>query len=410
MSPSSLLVVADDLSGAAECAAALARAGRPAPLVLHGDFPATGSWVADTDTRALPALVGSHIAADALRRAAGGRPDRPFLFKKIDSTLRGHVAAELGATLALPELVQLAVVCPTLPAQGRTLAKGVLHIHGQPQVDREGAPLELPKLLRACGLPQALLQPTAETSPEQLARELRAALQAGTRIVVVDADSEDDLRRLAQALVAVAQQARLLGVGSAGLARALAGQLLGPGASGGAGALPAPPGPLVTLVGSFNSVTGRQIEELAREPDVHQVRLNASIWCARRDVVAEEIELAQGLAAQGRCVVLAATGVIPVESSRELVRCMAAGSASLIRQAAALVLTGGDTARAVLDGLGIEQLEVQGELEPGVCLSRSGPGGPVIVTKAGGFGDSRSLVRVLRHFRPLAAVAPGTAP
>ncbi len=109
-------------------------------------------------------------------------------------------------------------------------------------------------------------------------------------------------------------------------------------------------------------------------------------------------------------MVLAATGVIPVESSRELVRCMAAGSASLIRQAAALVLTGGDTARAVLDGLGIEQLEVQGELEPGVCLSRSGPGGPVIVTKAGGFGDSRSLVRVLRHFRPLAAVAPGTAP
>ncbi len=165
MSPSSLLVVADDLSGAAECAAALARAGRPAPLVLHGDFPATGSWVADTDTRALPALVGSHIAADALRRAAGGRPDRPFLFKKIDSTLRGHVAAELGATLALPELVQLAVVCPTLPAQGRTLAKGVLHIHGQPQVDREGAPLELPKLLRACGLPQACCSPRPRRRP-----------------------------------------------------------------------------------------------------------------------------------------------------------------------------------------------------------------------------------------------------
>ena len=69
------------------------------------------------------------------------------------------------------------------------------------------------------------------------------------------------------------------------------------------------------------------------------------------------------------------------------------------------MLTGGDTARTVLERLGIERLQVIGELEPGICLSRQDSGGPAIVTKAGGFGDRHSLVRVLRYLRGNAAAA-----
>jgi 4-hydroxythreonine-4-phosphate dehydrogenase len=105
-------------------------------------------------------------------------------------------------------------------------------------------------------------------------------------------------------------------------------------------------------------------------------------------------------AKRGQSIVLAATGAVPVASTRELVHRMAAAADPLIRQASALMLTGGDTARAVLDRLGIQRLQVLGELEPGICLSRSGASAPAIVTKAGGFGDGHSLVRVLRHFRP----------
>jgi uncharacterized protein YgbK (DUF1537 family) len=62
-----------------------------------------------------------------------------------------------------------------------------------------------------------------------------------------------------------------------------------------------------------------------------------------------------------------------------------------------LVLTGGATARAVLELLHITSLTVCGEIEPGVpwCVA-SGPSGPVtVVTKAGGFGDERTLQRAV---------------
>ncbi|MGQ0651129.1 MAG: nucleotide-binding domain containing protein, partial [Betaproteobacteria bacterium] len=89
-------------------------------------------------------------------------------------------------------------------------------------------------------------------------------------------------------------------------------------------------------------------------------------------------------------------------STRALAQAMAAAAGGVIRQASTLVLTGGDTARTVLDHLGIERLDVLGEVEPGICVSRgSRPNTPCVVTKAGGFGDKGALLRVVRQFEAL---------
>src|SRR5689334_16118636 len=117
-----LQVIADDLSGAAECAAALAQASvSPAPLVVRGPLPVGGNWVVDSDSRAQDAPVAAARVAAIVRDASSHRAAGDLLFKKIDSTLRGHVAAELRAVLEVPEAVQAAIVCPALPTQGRTL-------------------------------------------------------------------------------------------------------------------------------------------------------------------------------------------------------------------------------------------------------------------------------------------------
>lgn len=397
MPPVNLHVLADDLSGAAECAAALAMTScQPAPLVLSGPLPSTRHWALDIDSRAMPATAAADLAARALREAGAG--GAALLFKKIDSTLRGNLAAEVRAMLAMRDLTDAVVVCPTLPSQGRTLHEGVLHIYGQPQLADDGRPLDLLKLLAVADPERRLLRPRGETAAE-LAAQIVASVRAGARILVVDAASDGDLCRLAQALVVARDGCRLLAAGAAGLARALADELVAPAQP----AVPAPgaarEGSLVAVVGSFNSVTGRQVEEVAAESDVHLVRLNASLWLTCSDQVASELSKAEERAADGKSIVLTATGTMPVQSNRELVRCMAAAAEPLIRRAAILVLTGGDTARTVLDRLGVQQLQVWGELEPGICLSRNGADAPVIVTKAGGFGDNGSLLRVLRHFR-----------
>jgi 4-hydroxythreonine-4-phosphate dehydrogenase len=66
----------------------------------------------------------------------------------------------------------------------------------------------------------------------------------------------------------------------------------------------------------------------------------------------------------------------------------------------ALVATGGETARAVSQALGVTRIDLAGQLEPGVVYGRfaDGPACPV-VTKAGTFGDEGSLIRAVRALR-----------
>jgi 4-hydroxythreonine-4-phosphate dehydrogenase len=65
-----------------------------------------------------------------------------------------------------------------------------------------------------------------------------------------------------------------------------------------------------------------------------------------------------------------------------------------IHHAGALVLTGGDTARAVLQTIGVNALRVWGEAEPGVPFSTAmGAWEGTVITKAGSFGDPSTLMR-----------------
>ena len=61
-----------------------------------------------------------------------------------------------------------------------------------------------------------------------------------------------------------------------------------------------------------------------------------------------------------------------------------------------LVLTGGDTARAVLQSMGISGLVVLGHVELGIPVSRSQLSNLRVVTKAGAFGDDHSLSRAVQ--------------
>jgi uncharacterized protein YgbK (DUF1537 family) len=94
-----VLILADDLTGAADCAAAfLGRAAR-VTLILDGRrSPRRGVVAIDLDTRSRTKRAACRITRRAFRSQAAKRA--PILFKKIDSTLRGHVAAELAAARA----------------------------------------------------------------------------------------------------------------------------------------------------------------------------------------------------------------------------------------------------------------------------------------------------------------------
>ena len=128
-------VVADDLTGAADSSAPFADRGWQTTVWL-GDAaarPARTPVLAAvvTDSRSADARGARFATANATRLMRGAGFDRLFL--KVDSTVRGPIAAQVAGALdawreAHPDAV--AVVCPAYPTMGRTVVGGRVLVHG----------------------------------------------------------------------------------------------------------------------------------------------------------------------------------------------------------------------------------------------------------------------------------------
>ena len=132
-----MIVIADDITGAAEMAGIAHEAGYDVRLVCGGDTATSGTTVIATDTRS---MTEDEAIAETRRITAhfsSAKPDSSFfilhssLFKKTDSALRGHVVAELK-TLMETMGYQRAVYLPANPSKGRIIKDGVYYINGTP--------------------------------------------------------------------------------------------------------------------------------------------------------------------------------------------------------------------------------------------------------------------------------------
>jgi len=378
-------IIADDLSGACDAGALFAGRGPVGVFVAPGLPDARRPAAAvDTESRTL----APPDAAARVRRSAAGLEERlrgGRLFKKIDSTIRGNVAAELDALMSATGATT-ALVCPAFPAQGRTVVHGLLSVLGVPahegaagrDPDYPGASSDLVEIFsRDSSRPVSLLPLKEIRSPlEDLAR----ALAERSGVVVADAEVDTDLDALARA--ALGHPGILLG-GSAGLARGAASAW---GYTAPAPALPAPGGWLV-VAGSRHPATRAQIDALEtagaagvrlggrREPDLAKV---VSAIRAGRPAFVSSDDAAEG--------------------TREDIAARLAGAATRVLSEASpavFAITGGETAHAVMQALGARRLELDGAPASGLALGRlvvNEVSTLPILTKAGGFGPPELFV------------------
>jgi uncharacterized protein YgbK (DUF1537 family) len=109
-----VLIIADDLTGACDAAAPFASRALPCKVVAYS-----------TETRDLgEAHIGARMQDVAI--AAGGAR---VVFKKIDSTLRGNIRAEIEAAMKVFQRSR-AIVTPAFPDLGRTVKGGCLYVNG----------------------------------------------------------------------------------------------------------------------------------------------------------------------------------------------------------------------------------------------------------------------------------------
>jgi uncharacterized protein YgbK (DUF1537 family) len=123
-------VIADDLTGAAEIGAVGLRHGLRAEIIRSG-LPngQTDIVCFDTDSRSCSSNDAAKRAAAAARwlREAGAK----WIYKKVDSVLRGHVVTEVEAAMHQLKLDR-ALLLPANPSLGRTIRDGHYFIHGKP--------------------------------------------------------------------------------------------------------------------------------------------------------------------------------------------------------------------------------------------------------------------------------------
>jgi uncharacterized protein YgbK (DUF1537 family) len=405
-------VVADDLTGAGDCVVQFARAGWRSHLALGQALPAgeRTAVAVVTDARPLDDDAAARATADAVRSLAQAGSQR--LYVKIDSTMRGSVAGQVAGALAAwreQEPGAFAVVCPSYPALRRTVSGGVLLVDGAPVATTAAGhdpvtPVHDSDLTTL--LPGAVRVSADGDAPTLALRLAEAGEVAGT--VVVDAVEDADLDHLADAVALLGALA--VPVGSAGLAGALA-----PRWNGG-GERPEPPRVAVdralVVLSSLNEVSREQADELLRaEPGTHVLVPDPAVGADKA--------VTEWLAGLGPGT-LPATVLVrtpepdpepaagPAPAGRERAAQAADALAELVAAVTArthpdaIVLIGGDGARAVLTRLGARSVQVAGSVAEGVPLGHleGGPSdGTVVVTKAGGFGTPRTVVDVLANLR-----------
>ena len=165
--------------------------------------------------------------AEAAERvsAVAGRVRSGSWFKKIDSTLRGPIGAEIDALMRATGAAT-AIVCPAFPAQRRVVLDRVLLVGGVPVAETPiardpqfpGGASSVIDLLRP-QLDRALAWiPIDQLRAGGEALAARVRRLAGTAIIA-DAETDADLDALVEAAFAVTPAPLL--VGSAGLESAL---------------------------------------------------------------------------------------------------------------------------------------------------------------------------------------------
>jgi hypothetical protein len=133
-----IVVVADDLSGAAELAGIAFARGFSAEVQRQRFEPASAAEViaVDTDSRGLPAEAAADRVREAARALLATKP--AWMYKKVDSVLRGNVRPEIESLVSVTGHGR-AVLAPANPSRGRTIEGGRLLIRGLPLEETEFA-------------------------------------------------------------------------------------------------------------------------------------------------------------------------------------------------------------------------------------------------------------------------------
>ncbi|RDD54031.1 MAG: four-carbon acid sugar kinase family protein [Candidatus Korarchaeota archaeon NZ13-K] len=352
-----VLIIADDLTGALDTTC---RFGKGSAVLLSGEADADFVGVT-TDSR----LLRPEEARSRVREILNLFPSWQYLYKKVDSTMRGNVGAELGE---ICEFLNAEMpFTPAYPEQGRIVIDGTLYVRGK-LLEETSYAKELP--ITSSNILEILRSTT----------NLRVGYWEDRDAMIRTFRNIRERRDLSEAMETIIDEGLRVMGGSAGLAIELS-EFLGCERGDEVRAH----GPVLFLSGSGNEVTREQFSVLAREVPVFGYDEEGIRSSRRRLLEGADAAMLFDL---GKAL----------KGIRELVDLI------IDSRPSALVVVGGETLRAVLRQLEVSAIRMGSYPEDGVAAGWI-VGGPLdgtpLISKAGGFGDPETLLRVLRIIKEL---------
>ncbi|MDU5336631.1 four-carbon acid sugar kinase family protein [Enterococcus sp.] len=396
-----LLIIADDFTGALDTGVQFSKQGIPTVVSTDTTIKFTEMnkeidvLVIDTESRYLSFDEAYQLIHEIIVSAK--KAEIPFVYKKVDSALRGNVSAEIKAVLDASKKSAIPFL-PAYPEMNRVLIDGNLYIDQVPVsqsvfADDPYEPVKESNVLHR-------LKNEANLDGQLFKEELPEECKG---ILVFDAETDENLKQQAEIL----EQAELLSItiGCAGFAKVLAAKLF-PESESTDYFLKKP---LVVICGSINPITRKQVDYVDQQnyPRVsltHHQLLQSNYWSKAEGQ--KEIDEYLSLMKRNSLILfetLSEETSLGIESySREQgldisdFRFKIGQSLGELTQAIwskesenTFLFTGGDTLFQSMNVLGISQIKPIAEISAGVVLSSIEWKGQEIqvITKSGGFGN-----------------------
>lgn len=423
-----LAVIADDLTGANDTAVQFAKNNISSCVRINFDqknlLRETSEVVVfDTDSRDIDAT----LAHNKVKKLCKALQDSgvAHVYKKVDSTLRGNLGAEIEAITNVfqPEVT---VIAPAFPSNKRTTVGGFHLLDGTPielteiayapkSPVKESRIIELLKKQtpnRKIGL---ITLPTIVKGVEAIKEEIKACVENGEKWIVFDSIENGHLSAIVEATKCYQE---VLFVGSAALADCLPAiyqwqkkeqqKMLDT------------KGSVLVIAGSVSKTTQAQVGEALKLPNMSLVKMDVvNLVNQQENEIERCIKMAKSLLNENKDILIASAlddedVNIALEAGKkhgmsgENVSEIIAVSLGKITEAlvvfkiAGMILTGGDTAIHVCRSLKAEAIEVISEVAIGIPLGKLVGGicdGLQVVTKAGAFGTKQSFVQAIRAIR-----------
>jgi 3-dehydrotetronate 4-kinase len=402
--------IADDLTGATDLALMLTRTGMRTVQVM--DVPTASTMLDGFDAVVVALKTRTCLVAEAVDLSVRSAEAlmklgaRQILFKycsTFDSTDTGNIGPVADALMAHLK-TDFTLACPAFPANKRTIYNGHLFVgdhllSDSPMKDHPLTPMRDSNLV-------AVLQrqtrhkvgltsfATVNKGAEAIAESFHAARARGDRYTVVDAITDLHLYDIGRAAAGM----KLI-TGGSGIALGLPGNFVKQGLMKAVPApqrMQAPKGRAAILAGSCSEATRGQVA----------AAITAGIAAIKLDPLeliggvtsAEKITAAAiALPADKPVLIYSSADPATVRASQtELGRDRAGqfvehAMASIAKSLAAqgftrLIVAGGETSGAVVQGLQVASLEIGPEIDPGVPWTRAVGRDLVLALKSGNFG------------------------